>query len=249
MTTISIPSEVAELSADAESQIAIAKSFVIAGQQDYQLAADQLKQLKSKAKIIETKRKEMTAPLDATKKAIMDFFRPANDFLAEAESIIKAAMLHYSKMEEQRRLVEERKAREEAARIEAEARAKAEKEAAEAMVKAEAEAEIARATGNDDIAEMILERAETTPLPIAPITVSVIQPAKAPTVQGASIRKNYYCEVVDKIALCRAIAEGKASPRFMVPDMAALNNEATHAKDDFVVPGCEVMIRETVVSR
>ena len=74
MTTISIPAEVVALSNDAENQIQIAKGFVIRWQDDYQLAADQLKQIKSKGKALEEQRKTMTQPLDAAKKSIMDFF-------------------------------------------------------------------------------------------------------------------------------------------------------------------------------
>lgn len=248
MTTIEIPQEVVALSADAENQIVIAKGFMICDQYDYQLAADQLKQIKQKGKALEDQRKTMTQPLDAAKKSIMDFFRKPGEFLGEAETIIKGAMLQYSKAEEARRIEAERKAREEAAKIEAEAKAKAEKEAAEIKAKAEEAAELARSTGNEDIAEMILEQA-AKPVEAVPAIVFVHEPAKAPSVQGASIRKTYGAEVVDKIALCRAIADGKIHHRFVDANMPALNNEATHAKDDFSIPGCAVVIRETVVSR
>lgn len=249
MTTIEIPKEVVALSTDAENQITIAKGFIIQGQDDYQLAADQLKQIKNKGKALDEQRKKMTQPLDSAKKSIMDFFRTPGEFLAEAETIIKGAMLQYSKAEERRRIEEERKAQEEANRLAAIAKEKADKEAAEAKAQAEKDAELARSTGNDDIADMILEKA-AEPVFIEPvITVPIPPPATAPKVQGASIRKTYSCEVVDKIALCRAIAEGKCQPRFMVPDMAALRNEATNAKDDFNMPGCKLLIVESVVSR
>ncbi len=242
-----IPKEIVALSHDAEGQIVIAKSFVITTQGDYQLAADQLRQIKQKGKILEEQRKNMTKPLDDSKKAIMDFFRKPGEFLTEAESIIKGAMLLYSKAEEARRQEKERKARAEAERIREEAQAKAEKEQEEARKQAEEAAAIARDMGDEELAKQIMEE-ETSP--VAQIVIlPEVQAAIAPKVQGASIRKTFSCEVVDKMALVRAILEGTAHPRFLVPDMAALRNEATYAREEFNIPGCKVVIKEIVASR
>jgi hypothetical protein len=44
-------------------------------------------------------------------------------------------------------------------------------------------------------------------------------------------------EVRDIKALCRAIAEGKASPNLVTPNMPALNKLATALKETMNVPG------------
>jgi hypothetical protein len=58
--------------------------------------------------------------------------------------------------------------------------------------------------------------------------------------QGLSQRETYSAEVVDIVALCRAVADGRAKPELVLPNMTALNALARALKSSFDVPGCKL---------
>jgi hypothetical protein len=133
---------------EARNALELASVIKIDGPEMYELAADQLKDVKSLAKRLDDERKAITGPLDQAKKAVMDLFRAPVEFCEKAERTIKQSMLTYD--DEQRRLQAEaeRKAREaeeaERRRIAEEARRKAEAEAAEVRRQAEERAAVER---------------------------------------------------------------------------------------------------------
>jgi len=138
-----------------------AKEIVITSQAMFDLAADELKTIKARAKELEEKRIAITKPMDVAKKLVMDLFRKPLAYLNEAENTLKNGMLEYSN--EQERLRKEEQARLDAAakaereRLEAEAReiekevqrkaalekAEADRIATELRIKQEAEAKAA----------------------------------------------------------------------------------------------------------
>jgi hypothetical protein len=172
--------EVRELAEQTDQLLQIASSYRVTTAAEYTAAGEELKKVKAAAKRLDEIRKSMTKPLDAAKRAIMDFFREPETKLQRAESDIKRAMIAYSEEQERIRREEQRKA-EEAARKERE--------------KLEAQAAKAAAAGKIERAEQLEQRAATV---VAP----VIQ-REAPKVTGLATREVWKFEIIDASALPR----------------------------------------------
>ena len=172
--------EVKELTTQSEALLALSSTYRVATQDQYAGAGDELKRVKAAQKRLDDLRKSMTRPLDAAKKAIMDFFRGPEDQLARAESGIKRAMISYSEEQDRIRREEQRKA-DEAARKERE--------------RIEAQARRAEDAGKASKAEALQERAATV---VAP----VIQ-REAPKVAGINMRDVWLFRVKDPAAVPR----------------------------------------------
>lgn len=210
MTDINDPKAVA-LAQDAEATLTLAKEYVIDGPEMYQLAADELKTIKGKAKELDELRKSMTRPLDDAKKRIMEFFNKPLQFLADAEGLIKRSMLTYDREQERIRKEEEERlralARAEQERLEEEARARAE------QMKAEGKAE-----------EAIMEMEAVPVIPLPSVQV------EQPKVAGISRRQNWKARVVDPMQVPR---------QFLMVDEKALNAYAKATKGAVPVAGVE----------
>lgn len=109
----------------AAAALRMAETFVVACQEDYELAAEELQAVKSKMTALEAKRETVSGPLHKAWKAFNAMFKAPMDALKDAESKLKNAMLTYSAEQE---------------RLAAEARRQAEKQAAEEKARVEAEA-------------------------------------------------------------------------------------------------------------
>lgn len=169
MTGSMITVEAKQTASEAATLLHQCGAVVVSDARTYQLAGERLKEIKSKAKTIETLRKTMTKPLDDSKKAIMAFFKTPQDELTKAESIIKGAMTTYAVAEDKKRQ-------------EAEAKERAEQEAARAKLEA------LRADGKEaeaDDLEMDLIFAAPT----------VIEQAK---VDGVSMRDVWKYRIIDE---------------------------------------------------
>lgn len=166
--------DVKELTAQSAQLLALSSTYKVATADQYNGAGDELKRVKAAQKRLDDLRKSMTRPLDAAKKAIMDFFRAPEDQLARAESGIKRAMIAFSEEQERIRREEQRKA-EEAARKERE--------------RLEAQARKAAESGKTEKAEQLEERA-------AAVVAPVIQ-REAPKVSGVNLRDVWLFEITD----------------------------------------------------
>src|SRR5690606_11674268 len=202
------------------------KSLVITDNNQYQHAANMLSQLKERGKLLEKKRKEITEPLDAAKKATMDMFRPANDAIADCERELKNRMGNY--VREQERLQRQREA-------EAAERARKEQE------KLEAQAERARARGQEEKAQALETQAATA--------VAVVKPVEAPRASGAHTRKAWKARLNNKMQLITAVAQGKASPELLEYNERAGNDMAKALTAPLNCPGVEAFEEIQVVSR
>ena len=80
-----------------------------------------------------------------------------------------------------------------------------------------------------------------TPVPVAPVVVGRMFERPA----GVSTAEMYKAEVTDLLALCRAVADGRVSREFILPNMTALNGTARALKSTMSVPGVKVVV-ETV---
>lgn len=213
---------VAEVKSNTEQVTTAAGSLVIDSPEMYELAGEQLREIKTVQKRIDETRKSMTKPLDDSKKAIMDFFRPFADAADKAESDLKRKMLGFQ--DEQRRV---REAAERAARAEREA---AERAAEELRRQADAAVEAGdadKALEAELAAETVVMEA-TLAAPVAPA---------APKAAGIATRDNWVAEVTDFAALVKAAAERPDLVALLLPNDKALNQMAKALKEAGSVPG------------
>jgi hypothetical protein len=172
--------------------------------------------------------------------------------LEEAERRVKSLMSTYDAEQERLRREEEERLRKQA---EEEAERKRQEELAilEAEQKAEEERLLAaaaemEANGNKAQAEELLqvaeERAEETAQAVAEIQAApvhvapVVVPKATPKLSGGPVyQERWYATVTDIKTLCKAVAEGKASPECVLPNMPVLNKLAVALKRSMNVPG------------
>jgi len=152
--------------------------------------------------------------------------------LEMAEKTVKKAMNAWDEEQERIRREEERRLQDEARKREEEARLAAAIEAEQAGAKEEA--------------EQILEQ----PVYVAPVVV----PKATPKVAGGPVfQTRWFASVTDIKALCRAVADGKASTEYVmglekdrltgIVSCPALNKMATALKGTMNVPGVQAMSR------
>lgn len=111
---------------NANAALRMASSFVIECKDDYELAAEELKSIKTKINTLEAKRKTIADPLYKAWNALNALFKAPMEALKSAESTLKHAMIAYAS--EQERLAE-------IARLEAEKLAAAERKKIEDAAK------------------------------------------------------------------------------------------------------------------
>lgn len=171
--SLAIPDESA-LSSGASAAVRMAEAFTIENDDDFAMAAEELRAIKAKGKQLEEKRVSLVEPLNKVVKAINDLFRGPIGALTSAEGTFKSRMVEYStqkerKAAEERRAAqaaveaEQRRLREQAEQIEAEARARqrvADEEAARVAAAARAEAERLQREGDEAAAAKVREKAE-----------------------------------------------------------------------------------------
>lgn len=261
----------------------LAETFQIDCQEMYQVAQDELKNIKHQLKEIEETERSMTRPLDAFKKQIKDYFRPAIDVRKKVIDIYNRKMGEwYDKVEAERRRQEEearkareeaeRKAREEQERVEAERRRQEEEDrraqeearrAEEARRRAEqakSEAERRRqeeearkareaARKAEEEARKAEEEARKAQEEAIKAEEAALAPVETEIPEIKHVRKNYSAEVVDEMALIRAVAEGKEKPGLVVANTKALNAQARALKEMFNITGCKLVVKKSQVSK
>lgn len=208
--------EVKALTAQTDEFAALAQTYRVTTPVQYSDAGEQLKQIKGAMKRLDDLRKGMTRPLDAAKKAIMDFFRGPEEKLTRAESGIKRAMIAFSDEQERIRREEQRKAeetaRKERERIEAQAR-EAERKAQEKAAADRRAADEAAAAGRAAEAaklraaavateEKAAAKAEALAVQASTVVAPVIH-REPPRVSGINTREVWKFEVTDPAAVPR----------------------------------------------
>jgi len=68
----------------------------ITDQEQFEFFADVLQRIKGKTKELDEKRKDITRPIDSSKKKIMDMFKKPMEVLAKAEILIKTEIAKYA---------------------------------------------------------------------------------------------------------------------------------------------------------
>jgi colicin import membrane protein len=252
----------ATLQKSAQDALATAKAYVIDSPEMYQLAADELQQIKALQKNVEKQRTDITGPMNQALKAVNALFKAPSDWLDQAEQVLKRAMLTYQQEEERKRREEqqrlEREAAAERARVEAEAAvesARAEKEAESLRLQAQQ----AQQSGDVETAARLASQAESREEQGAVVAQELAQTkdlisapvaAKAvPKVSGISTRKVWKVEVTDKLAFIKYIAEHPEYLELVEPNTPALNKLGLALKQACPIVGVRVYEDEQLASR
>jgi uncharacterized protein YdiU (UPF0061 family) len=198
--------------------------LTISNQAEYESASNILKEIKSRYKELDTQRKEITTPLDAAKKSIMDLFKSPLTLLEQAEKKVKNLMIGFTN--EQGRLAKEEQKR---------LQKIADDEAAHQKKLLDAKIARAKASGKEDKVEVLEMEKET----IAPIVAPVISP-KINTPAGVSYRDNWTAEITDVNLVPR---------EYMTVNIQALNAVAKSTKGTLTIPGVKFKCEKILASR
>jgi len=183
---------------------------------DYEDCGLLLKRVKVTSNELDLKRKSITRPLDEAKKNTMALFKPVLDALASIEKSAKRKMIDYQ-------TEQERKARELQAKQEAAARKEREK-LEERALKHESK-------GREERAARLREEAELNNAAPVPPSMPVAKAA------GVSTREIWKVEVVDKMALIKAVAAGQAPMAALEVSTKFLGQQVKSLKGEYNLPG------------
>ena len=167
--------------------------------------------------------KEVKLQIDAIKKPVLAAEKEHMNPLEEQKLRLGREITNWDIKVRREREEEERKAREEA-----------EKQAREEQLQRAVELE---AAGELQQAEAILDE----PVYVPPV---IIQAPTAPKVVGKVSRKTYRATVKDLKALVRAVADGKAPLGAIMANESYINKQAANDKENFSMPGCELIVDE-----
>lgn len=217
-----------QLSSEANPILETAQAFVIDSPEMYEIAGDELRTIKAKAKALEDRRKAITGPMDKAKKEVMDLFRKPLEVLEKAEGALKRTMLGYQQQE-----------REKAAQAQREA------EAAAAAERAKVEEQAREAEAKGDVATAAALQTAATVMTAAPIAVA--EPAK---LSGITTTTRWSAEVVDKTAYIRHVLDNAPELIDTIEvTMKPLNQMAVALKDKLNIPGIKAVATEGIAAR
>lgn len=259
--TISSPDQ-SELNTNAERKLAAARSIIIDSPDMYEISASELTAIKKRAKELEEQRTSIVKPLNEAVKNINAMFKTPLEFLSEAESVIKKAMLGYDQEQEKKRRAEqaalEAKAAEERRKqneLAAQVRAKAEAEA-EANRKAADEArqagDSAKAAQLEVRADAVVEKAEYKAANAsleAEMTIATVTQIQPTSVKGISTKTLWKAEITNKMELIKFVAENPQYINLLDGNTSAINSLAKSLKGAMQVSGIRVYEEKILASR
>lgn len=211
-TAIAEPTELAD---EVPAIVEWSKNLTIANADDYQEAADRLKQIKSLSKKIADFFTPLKRSADAAKKAILDREKEQLKPLDAAEANAKRVMMAYLHEEQRKALEAKRKAQ-----AEADERARREREALEKKAAAAKKP------------ETVAKYAEAAASVVAPV---IHVPADVPKVEWISTRKVWKAQVIDAAEVPR---------EFLIVDQKALDSYAKSFQERAKVPGVRFYTEE-----
>ncbi len=223
--TVERPDE--ELFDQSRSLMELAQDYKITSPEEAIEAADDLKAVKALAKEINKKRLAITGPINKALKEVNALFKPAKDWLSEAEKLIKNKLLAFQREQE---------------RIARKLQVEADERAREERSKLEEAAIAAEWMGETEEAEELREEVEVQE---APVVVSI-----APKIEGITTRITWKGEVTDKLLFVKYIAEKRNDLLELIKiDQSALNAQARSLKKELDIPGIKAVPEETIVAR
>jgi regulator of protease activity HflC (stomatin/prohibitin superfamily) len=242
-----------ELSLEARQAMESASDYVVDCPEMRDIAVNELQTVKSKIKAITEERLSITRPLDAAKKAVMEFFAVPLEHLDSAETTIKGAILTFDRAIEEERRKEQQRLEAEAKRRQAEidrrAAAQADKirkQAEEKAAAVESEAE------REAILEAAEEKAEAKVDNRRHVHVPVVVAAKGEA-KGVSTTRRWKvkrdADSVDVLALAKAVAAGTVPPTLLAVDFKVADQMARAMKGHFQVPGLTAVCDESISAR
>jgi len=209
VAALTLPDSTA-LTSRAQAALAFIEAFVVDSNENFELAADELKAIKARAKAIEEQRTAITGPINTALRGINALFKGPGDLLERAEGILKTKMLMWQR-EQERIAAEARRQAEEAAaaerrRLAEEAAARQREADAQAAAAAKAQAEgdaqaAALAAANAQRAAAEAQAAATT----AQIVVAPVVQIAAPRAKGISTSTKVDFEVTNLLELLQHI--------------------------------------------
>lgn len=257
------------LSGQAQAALTSATDLVIDSPTMYELASDELRNIKTLQKTVEDRRTSITGPLNQAVKAVNDLFRAPKDFLDKAEAACKRSMIAYT-TEQERIAAEQRREAERLAAVERErlaaeqrAQEQAAREAAAAAQQAQRDAEAAAAAGDAEAAAAAQEQArqhaaaaeaataeaQATETTAAVICMPIAAPAPA-KVAGIAGRVTYSAQVDDLMALVKAAAAGTAPIQCLCADEKFLGAQArAFKKAGSLFPGVSAIAERGIAAR
>lgn len=228
--------DVVEFQSKVLAAVADAKAHEITDAASYQRAFEILGTIAGLMESGKDKRLEITRPIDAAKKRVMDVFAPDDQLLGEQNTALRRRAGTF-KDEQDRKEREERQKREAAAeaervRLENEARARRQEAEAEAQRKREEAAMLAAggdhraAARAESAAAAVVEKAEAAAVNLERRSEAVVaEPTRtsAPKVAGVAGREVWDFEVLDA---------KKLSPLFTMPDEVKIRAAVKQHKRD-----------------
>jgi hypothetical protein len=192
-----------------------AQALIITSPAGFQASGAVLKQIVTAKKALLKTRTDVTQPMDAAKKAVMELFKPVAERFESAEATLRAAMATFSQAE---------------AGKQAEIQERLDELARKDRERLETRAAKQRERGNEEEAEALEATAEQ---------VTAAEAAEPTKVAGVHTVTTWSAEVTDIQALIQACADGKTpgGPRLVEPNMPALNALAREFKDKLDIPG------------
>jgi hypothetical protein len=194
-----------------------AKLVVVTDNESYSLAANTLKSIKDYLKRVDDRLEPGKRAAYASYQEWLDLIKDAKTHYLEAEIHIKAQIAKYREEDERLRQAEEARLRQIARQQEEERRLQ--------------EALLAELEGNHEEAEEILAEEVYAVPPIVEKTL--------PKVEGISTVETWKAEIVDLMALVKAVAEGRAPISLLSGNQTAVNSIAKH-KGTLTYPGIRV---------
>jgi len=208
--------------------------------ESYVVAGETLRAIKSLRNELESAcRPEIDARHKAHKEALAEFNR-GDSPLAVAETTLKRAILTWDQEQE-------RKRRQEEARLQREAEERAKEEARKQAEEARLQEAIAREEAGDaEGAKEALEAPVVTPAVFVP---PVVLPTMTPKVEGITKRQVWKCEVSDLMALVRAVAGGHAPLAAIQANTVFLGQQARSLKSEMKYAGVKVWPEDSLSGR
>lgn len=241
----------ADLTSRAERALAFIESLPVTCAEDYGLAVEELKGVKSRWKTLEEQRTSISGPLNQAFKAVNALFAGPMGLLEKAETVLKTKLVAYDTEQARQRAEAMRKAEEAAAAERAALEAEALRKAAEAKAIAEA-AEKAAATGDATAAAVADERAqrardEAEAARAAAQMVVAQPPAQvAAQVPGVSTAKGYDFEVTSLHDLAAHIVAHPELVNLIQPNEPALRKYVAGLGMACRLPGVRVSPKPTM---
>ncbi len=175
------------------------------------------------------------------------------DPLLEARTLTKGKLADHEDKLEAERIAEQRRIEEEQRRLEDAARAKREAAEREAREAAEAEAiEIAaalEAEGKTEEAEAVIAEPIEVYVPEEPVAPPPVAAPPAQKVKGVSSRKSFIGTVTDPMALLKGVLDGKIPRLVLKIDEGALNKAINAMGGQVDYPGVRVETKRTISGR